>query len=100
MVKLQHTLQLFVSAMITIHHRAEYGIFLNTFGACVFTYTLSTNFDLLIQVMLDHNHCLSQHTVMFLYILVLYVILIFVNQNNLKQQQQVSINHTVKLLLS
>ena len=44
MVKLQHTFQLFVSAMITIHHRAECGIFLNTFGACVFTYTLTTNY--------------------------------------------------------
>ena len=90
-VKLQHPLQLFVNAMINIHDRAAYGIFLNTVGESVFTYNLTYD---------DHNHhCLSQHTVMILYILVLYLILIFLNQNNLKQQQQVSIIQTVKLLL-
>ena len=93
-------LQLFVTSMIKIHGRAEYVIFFNIVGASVFAYNLTTNFDLLIQVMLDHtHHCLSQHTFMILYILVLYLILIFMNQNNLKQQQQVSINQTMKLLL-
>ena len=48
-------LQLFVTSMIKIHGRAEYVIFFNIVGASVFTYNLTTNFDLLIQVMLDHT---------------------------------------------
>ena len=44
---------------------------------------------------------ITAHTVMMImYIVVLYLILIFINQNNLKKQQQVSMNQTVKFSMS
>ena len=53
----------------------------------------------MIQYKQQRTEYFSQNIMTIMYILVLYMILIFINQNNLKQQQQVSMNQTVKFLM-